>query len=89
MTPETAEKREIKDYLNAKGIFFYHNLAGLGAYKGVADLTAIRDGVCYQIEVKVGKGRQSEWQKVFQNDWDTNGGVYICGDCDEVKRIIK
>ena len=89
MTPESAEKKAIKDYLNYQGIFFYHNLAGLGCFPGLPDLTAIKHGVVYQIEVKTKKGKQSENQLAFQIDWEARGGTYILGGIDEVMKIIK
>lgn len=88
MTPETAEKNAIKDYLRMKGVFFYHNLAGLGVYPGIPDLTAIKNGSVYQIEVKAKTGRQSERQKEFKRDWEQMGGVYILGGIDEVMKYL-
>ena len=89
MTPEGHEKQAIKQYLKLKGIFYYHNLAGLGVFPGIPDLTAIHNGVVYQIEVKAGKGKQSEVQKQFQQNWEQNGGRYILGGIDSVMLIIK
>ena len=89
MTLETAEKKAIKDYLKLKGAFVFHNLAGLGCFAGLADLTCIHYGKVYQIEVKAGKNKQSANQKIFQKDWETHGGFYICGGLDEVMEIIK
>lgn len=88
-TPETAEKKAIKDYLRLKGAFVYHNLAGLGVFPGVADLTAIYKGKVYQIEVKVRGGRQSPNQKKFQKEWEDHGGTYILGGLIEVMEFIK
>ena len=88
ITPETAENKAIKDYLNAKGFFWYPNTAGLGSKPGIPDLTAIRKGKVLQIEVKAGKGRQSPKQVEFQRDWELSGGVYICGGIDEVMRAV-
>ena len=89
MTKETLEKKVIKDYLKLKNIFFFHNLAGLGVFAGIPDLTAIKNGIVYQIEVKAKNGRQSEHQKKFQFNWESSGGVYIIGGLDEVMKIIK
>ena len=90
MTPETSHKKAIKQYLEMKGYFIYHNLQGLGCYKGLADLTAIKDGKVLQIEVKVGKkSKQSDYQKKFQKDWTEKGGGYIVGDIDSVINQIK
>jgi len=88
MTPETQEKQAIKEYLKLKGVFFYHNLAGLGVFKGIADLTAIKDGKCYQIEVKVGRYNQSPNQIEFQKEWEAHGGIYILGDLDKVRKYL-
>ena len=88
-TAESIEKKAIKDYLKIIGVFYYHNLAGLGVYPGIPDLTAIKNSKVYQIEVKVGKNKQSDNQKEFQRMWEQCGGIYICGGLDEVMKIIK
>jgi hypothetical protein len=90
ITAETAEKIAIKQYLGYFGCYFYHNLQGIGAKKGLPDLTAIdRKGQTWQIEVKAPNGRQSDWQKEFQKEWEAKGGHYICGGLDEVRKFIK
>lgn len=89
MTPESQEKQAIKQYLKLKGVFFYHNLAGLGVYPGVPDLTAIKNGKVYQIEVKCKKGVQSCNQEKFQEEWESQGGTYIIGGIDEIINAIK
>lgn len=89
MTEETQEKKAIKEYLKYKGAFVYHNLAGLGVYAGISDLTCIFKGMVYQIEVKKKGGKQSSNQKQFQEDWERQGGVYILGGVDEVMKIIQ
>jgi len=88
MTKETSEKKAIKEYLKIRNVFFYHNLAGLGVFPGVPDITAIKDGIVYQIEVKIKGGRQSENQKEFQRRWTKNGGRYILGGLDEVIKVF-
>lgn len=45
--------------------------------KGVADISAIRNGVAWQIEVKTAGDRQSEHQKDFQEKVQSAGGVYV------------
>jgi hypothetical protein len=88
ITPETSEKIAIKSYLALKRYFFYHNFAGLGVYRGISDLTAIKNGQVIQIEVKKKNGIQSENQKEFQREWEEAGGIYIIGDFDKVKEQI-
>jgi Holliday junction resolvase len=87
-TPENFEKCAIKEYLKYKGVFFYNNLAGLGVFPGIPDITAIKDGRIYQIEVKAKNGRQSDHQKNFQREWEENGGCYIIGGIDEVMKYL-
>ena len=77
MTKETIIKKQIKQYLRLKGWFIYHNLAGLGCFTGIADLTCLKKGRVVQVEVKTAKGVQSEGQKQFQEDWEAFGGEYI------------
>ncbi len=89
MTEETMEKVAIKEYLSYLGAFRYHNLAGMGVYPGIPDITCVHKGIVYQIEVKTKKGKQSDNQKIFQDDWEAHGGIYILGGIDEVMEVIK
>ena len=89
MTEETMEKVGVKEYLNYLGAFRYHNLAGMGVYPGIPDITCVHKGIVYQIEVKTKKGKQSDNQKIFQDDWEAHGGIYILGGIDEVMEAIK
>ena len=77
MTEETSLKKTLKDYLNIKHIFWWYCLAGMGAYPGVPDLFAMKEGMIYGIEVKSSKGHQSEMQKVFEERFRKSGGIYI------------
>lgn len=97
---ESDIQKAIIDYLRYKKVFVYKN-NNVGIYKketnsyipaqtkGIADLTAIRNGIVYQIEVKTKKGKQSEWQRIFQKEWEEKGGIYILGGLDEIMAIIK
>ncbi len=89
MTPETAIKKSIRDYLRLSGWFVFHVLQGLGAYKGVSDFVAIKDGNVLFIEVKTERGRQSEHQKKFENNICNSGGHYfVARDVSDVDRYI-
>lgn len=44
--------------------------------KGTADISSTIKGRSVKIEVKVGKDRQSEYQKLYQADVERAGGVY-------------
>ena len=89
LTPETLEKRAIKQYLTLKGYFHFPLLQGLASYKGLPDIMAIKKNKVYTVEVKKKGGKQSQHQKNFQEDWEAHGGVYICGNIDEVINTMK
>jgi hypothetical protein len=73
---ETDVKRAVKAYLEAFGWFVYHNLQGIGCYRGLADLVAIRRGRHVYVECKSYRGRQSDWQRDFQTKLEAAGGEY-------------
>jgi hypothetical protein len=45
--------------------------------RGSADISALFMGKSYEIEVKIGKDRQSTHQKIYQQQIERSGGVYI------------
>lgn len=83
-TPETLEKKAIKEWLTLRGWWWYPNTAGFGVKPGIPDITAIKNGTVAQIEVKVIGGRQSKGQVDFMIDWQNHGGLYILGGIDQV-----
>lgn len=80
---ETDIRKGLQAYLRLKGWFVYYNLAGLGAYPGLSDLVAIKDGRVIHVEVKTPAGRQSEKQLTFERDIKRCGGEYIVARCIE------
>ena len=93
-------QKAIIDYLRMTGCFVYKNRS-VGIYKtatgsyipsqtvGVADLTAIKKGIVYQLEVKTSTGKQSPGQQQFQKDWEEHGGKYfITRSIDDVIKLI-
>jgi len=44
---------------------------------GTADISAMHKGKSFKIEVKIGKDRQSEEQKKYQDSIEKNGGIYM------------
>lgn len=48
-----------------------------GATKGVADITGVINGRYVEIEVKIGRDRQSDVQKEHQAKVEAAGGIYI------------
>ena len=77
MTPETAIKKQIKDYLDVKKIWYFYIVQGLGAYKGIPDLFVVYEGKTYALEIKTEKGRLSEHQERFKEHYESNGGTYL------------
>lgn len=45
--------------------------------RGSADISATIAGISIKVEVKIGKDRQSSHQKVYQQQIERSGGVYI------------
>ena len=102
---ETALRNQILDYLSYKGIMAWlnntsgnFNLRTQSYYKnprlklGVADILAVLppNGRLLAIEAKVGKNKQTETQKQFQQEIEANGGIYLLVyDVDEVMEFIK
>jgi len=74
---ESDIQRQIKEYLQWHGWFVVKIHQSLGSYKGIADLYALKDGQHVWIEVKTARGKQSYYQKRFQQDIEKHGGTYI------------
>jgi hypothetical protein len=78
---ETDIKRQIKSYLKQLGVFYWHNLQGLGCYPGLPDIMGVYDkdiyaGKVFAIEVKTEKGKLSENQIEFKYQWEKPGLDY-------------
>jgi Holliday junction resolvase len=84
-TPETILKQHIKRYMAFKGWFIFPVTQGLGSYKGISDLIAIKNGRVLFIEVKTPRGRQSDYQKEFERRVTEKGGQYaVIRSLDEI-----
>ena len=82
---ETDIRRQVRDYLRIRGWFVFHILQGLGSYRGIPDLTAVKNGRTVWIELKRPRGVQSDYQKQFQADLEAAGGEYIlCRGIDDL-----
>lgn len=77
MTEETALKHQIKDYLKLRGIFNYHLLAGMGAYKGCPDRVMHYQGRVIYLEIKKLKGKLSDNQIIFQEQCKNDRVEYL------------
>ena len=84
---ETALVKLILHYLKMQQIFAWRNNSGavmMGGNRyvkfginGMADVIGIYGERFLAIEAKVGKGKQSEDQIKFQQNVESNGGIYI------------
>lgn len=89
MTLETSLKKAIKDYLNLKNIFWWHNLQGIGSYPGTPDICVVHKGKFYGIEIKAPKGRLSEYQQRFKENLETSEGIFIeARSLDDVMKVL-
>jgi len=89
MINENEIKRQVKDYLNIKGYFHFHILQGIGAFKGIPDIIAIKNGRVLFLEIKRPGGKQSEHQRQFQIFIEGHGGeYYIVKNLDDLIKII-
>ena len=78
--PKEAEiLKLVKDYLTIKGWFWFRIQQGIGAYKGISDLIAIKGGRVLFIEVKgqSKKAKQSNDQIEFEKKIVSHGGEYV------------
>ena len=83
---ETDIRRQVTDYLQLRQYFCFYVLQGLGAYKGIPDLIAVKNGRVLFIELKTPRGRQSDYQRKFQANLEAAGGEYVlCRGVDDLQ----
>lgn len=80
---ESDVRKLCRDYMRVKGWFIFPILQGLGAYRGISDYIAIKNGRTVYIEVKSPAGSQRPEQRNFQADIEAHGGEYFLVDCYE------
>lgn len=86
---ETYIRRSITDALRLAGWAVFYIFQGLGSYKGISDLIALKDGKVIFIEVKTKTGRQSEYQKDFEKICSEHGCRYILArSVDDVAELL-
>ena len=87
---ETDIKNQVKDYLSVKKYFHFHVLQGLGAYKGISDRIAVKDGRVLFLEIKAPGGKLSDDQKDFQANIENVGGkYYVIHSLEEIMEICR
>lgn len=78
--PKIAEKdvrKQVQQFLRFAGWEVLYHLQGLGCLKGMSDLQALKNGRAVFIEVKRPGGKQSDYQKEFQQKVEAAGFEYI------------
>ena len=87
---ETVIQNRIRDFLRMHGWYVMRHQQSLGSLKGMSDLTAIKNGKTIYIEVKTPRGHQSQYQKDFQQEIESHGGIYILArDIEDVEQIAR
>lgn len=77
MTPEGDLKREIREYLKAKGVYRINVPGGGYGDVGAPDIVACYKGRFIGIEAKVGRNTMSAWQKRHMKGILDAGGIHI------------
>lgn len=78
VTPETALKHAVKQYLSLQGwSHWWHLQSSFGVYPGLPDIEAIKDGRTVYIETKTPKGQLSPAQEAFKKMIEDAGGTYL------------
>jgi len=87
---ETDLKRTLKDLLRYRGVFFYHNLQGVGCFKGLPDLCLHYKHKVHYLEVKLPKGKMSDNQIAFQEQCRRDKIPYhIIRSLEDLQEIVK
>ena len=89
---EKIVRHHINLYLRARGIFYWHNLQGLGCFKGLPDIEGVHRGRHFYIEVKSPRAyvHQNPEQKEFQRRVEAEGELYIlANNVEAVEKELK
>lgn len=70
-------RKVVTDVLGRKGMIGSMSYIPTTGTKGSADISAVINGRAIKIEVKVGKDRQSEAQKTYEQSITAAGGIYL------------
>lgn len=83
-------KRQVKNYLDIKGFFHFHILQGLGAFRGIPDMIAVKAGRVIFLEIKKPGGKLSEYQQRFKETMERVGGeYYVVRSLEEIMKILE
>ena len=86
---ETIIRRSITAELRKAGWDVTYHLQGVGCRRGFPDLTAMKDGQTIYIEVKTETGKQSDYQKEFEQICKAHGCRYIVArSIDDIAELL-
>lgn len=86
---ETYIRRSITNALRLAGWDVTYHLQGVGCRRGFPDLTAMKDGETVYIEVKTPTGRQSDYQKEFEQICKAHGCRYLLArSVDDIAELL-
>lgn len=81
--------KQIRDYLKMRNIFHWKVMQGLGATPGITDIIGIYQGMPLAIEVKTEKGKLSEHQISFIQNFKKEGGIaFVARSVDDVEKKL-
>ena len=87
---ESEIQAQVKEYLQLQGWYVMRHQQGLGALRGLSDLTAIKDGLTIYLEIKTLKGNLSKYQEAFRDEIISHGGTYlVIRDLSEIIEYLK
>lgn len=69
--------KSLRKYWKDNGYFYVRNQQGLGSKRGTSDYTVVRMGHTLWVEAKATTGKQSPFQKLFEEELTAAGGVYL------------
>ena len=75
-TPESDFKRQLRKYLDDRGIYYTNVQGGFGVAPGAPDMILCVEGHFIAFESKTYKGRQSDDQRIHQAKIEASGGKY-------------
>lgn len=88
MVKESDIRRQIKQYMEWNGWTVLYHLQGLGSFRGMSDLQCLKKGRCVFLEIKRPNGKQSEYQKKFQELVESAGFEYVLAkSIDDVEHL--
>jgi len=70
-------RKVVTDVLGRKGMIGSMNYIPTTGTRGSADISAIVNGMAIKAEIKIGKDRQSDAQKAYEQSVTSAGGVYL------------